>query len=106
MKRRRVGAKIDTVAASAEVAENEKKLPDLVELSKDLPSGWQVYPMTLLLLSFYAGSRNCNNDETIVIILVSVYSIIHVKFISLLPVFSTFFLAENVYFVDYHISST
>lgn len=56
VKRRRAeAAKSDVVEYVLEAAaDNAKKLPDLVELSKDLPSGWQVCPLHLFLfLSSY-----------------------------------------------------
>ncbi|XP_042403794.1 uncharacterized protein LOC121993171 isoform X3 [Zingiber officinale] len=45
VKRRRVeAAKSDVVESVSDAAtDNAKKLPDLTELSKDLPSGWQAY---------------------------------------------------------------
>ncbi|WOL19433.1 hypothetical protein Cni_G28231 [Canna indica] len=43
VKRRRAEAKTDASQTVSMAAYNEKKQPDLVELSKDLPSGWQAY---------------------------------------------------------------
>ncbi|KAG1363779.1 histone acetyltransferase KAT6A [Cocos nucifera] len=44
VKRRRAEAKAEAGEAPREQGvENEKKQPDLVQLSKDLPSGWQAY---------------------------------------------------------------
>ncbi|XP_073011313.1 uncharacterized protein [Typha latifolia] len=43
VKRRRAKAKGEAGETSVESVENEKRQPDLAELSKDLPSGWQAY---------------------------------------------------------------
>lgn len=44
IKRKKAKAKMEAIQTPGEVVEdNEAKQPDLVELSKDLPSGWQAY---------------------------------------------------------------
>ncbi|XP_010274245.1 PREDICTED: uncharacterized protein LOC104609583 isoform X2 [Nelumbo nucifera] len=43
VKRKRAQLTNDSVQAQSEIPANEKQQPDLVELSKDLPSGWQAY---------------------------------------------------------------
>ncbi|XP_042520886.1 uncharacterized protein LOC122094221 [Macadamia integrifolia] len=43
VRRKRAKSTKEAVEAAPEVSLNEKQQPDLIELSKDLPSGWQAY---------------------------------------------------------------
>ncbi|XP_058112812.1 uncharacterized protein LOC131255900 isoform X2 [Magnolia sinica] len=43
VKRKRAESTSEAVQTPPEASTNEKQQPDLIELSKDLPSGWQVY---------------------------------------------------------------
>ncbi|XP_020264339.1 formin-binding protein 4 isoform X2 [Asparagus officinalis] len=43
LKRKKAATRSEAVQTPPEVVDNEKQQPDLVELSKDLPSGWQAY---------------------------------------------------------------
>lgn len=42
VKRKKAAAKTEAIQTPTEVVDSEKQQPDLVELSKDLPPGWQV----------------------------------------------------------------
>jgi hypothetical protein len=55
VKRKRKEAKKESKAESVAVAEQHKGQPDLTELSKGLPSGWQVsiLPRYIMLCNIY-----------------------------------------------------